>query len=118
MRIVFLVLFLDLKTQRATMQLLVQHGKETYQVTCEEDDAVDEVMNKIETLSGIFQGYQKLIYKGKTLHKKETAAQAKLKEGAKIMLIATSTHIETKVSFKHAAANTSSKFALEGASWA
>ena len=84
-------------------------------MTCEEDDAVDEVMNKIETLSGIFQGYQKLIYKGKTLHKKETAAQAKLKEGAKIMLIATATHTETKVSFKHAAANTSSKFALEGA---
>ena len=76
-------------------------------MTCQEGDAIEEILNKIETLSGIFQGYQKLIYKGKTLNKKETAAQAKLKDGAKIMLMATSTHTETKVSLNHAGADMS-----------
>lgn len=91
---------------RANMQLLVQHGKETYQVTCEEDDAVEEVMEKVEALSGIFQGYQKLIYKGKTLNRREMLAQAKLKDGAKMMLMASSTPTETKVSLHHTAADT------------
>ena len=86
-------------------------------MTCEEDDAIEEILNKIETLSGIFQGYQKLIYKGKTLNKKESAAQAKLEEGAKIMLMATSRHTETKVSLNHAAADISSNFAQERAFW-
>ena len=95
------------------MEILVQHGKETYRVSCEEHDAVEEVMNKIETLSGILQGYQKLIHKGKTLNRREKVAQAKLKDGAKIMLIASSTPTETKVSLYHAAADASLEVALE-----
>ena len=94
------------------MQILVQHGKETYQVSCEEDDAVEEVMKAIEALSGILQGYQKLIHKGKTLNRREKVAQAKLKDGAKLMLIASSTPTETKVSLYHAAADASSDLAL------
>ena len=106
------MLCLEASTKRATMQLLVQHGKETYQVTCEEDDAIEEVMKKTEAVLGIIQSYQKLIYKGKTLNRKERLAQAKLKDGAKIMLIASSMPIETKVSLYHAAAHVSSKSAL------
>ena len=85
-------------------------------MACEEDDAVEEVMKDLEALSGIFQGYQKLIYKGKTLNRRETVAQAKLKDGAKIMLIASSTPTETKVRLYHAAVETHSIFAVNRAS--
>lgn len=79
------------------MQILVQHGKETYQVACEEGDTVESLMKKVKNASGILARYQKLIYKGKTLEHRSTLAQAKMKEGAKLMLMASSTPVQTQV---------------------
>jgi len=79
------------------MKVAVQHGKETYDLTCRQDETIGKLMDKIQEASGIATRSQKIIHKGKTLDAKATLAQAKMKEGAKLMLIASSTPAQTQV---------------------
>ena len=79
------------------MKVAVQHGKETYDLICEQNETIVNLMDKVKEASGIATRFQKIIYKGKTLDAKATLAQAKMKEGAKLMLIASSTPVQTQV---------------------
>lgn len=82
--------------QLPKMKILVQHGKEGHNVSCEQEETIGDLMVKVRETTGIFEGHQKLIYKGKTLDAKLTLAQAKMKDGTKVMLIASSTPVQTQ----------------------
>ena len=80
------------------MKFVVSHGKELYELTCEQDDTVWDLMIKVKAASGVFERHQKLVFKGKTLDAQATLAHAKVKEGARIMLIAGSMPVQTQAS--------------------
>ena len=80
------------------MKVVVAHGRESYDFTCELDETVANLMRKIREASGVFERHQKLIFKGKTLDAQVTLAQAKARDGARIMLVASSTPVQTQVS--------------------
>ena len=84
----------------ANMKVAVLHGKDVYELPCEQDETVQNLMEKIREASGVFERHQKLILKGKTLSAQATLAQAKVKDGARIMLMASSTPLQTQVSLK------------------
>ncbi|CAL8464368.1 g3903 [Coccomyxa elongata] len=69
------------------IRVIVQHGKNTYEVHAE---TVDDLSAKVEEVSGIFARHQRLIHKGKVLAKGASMAEAKLKDGSKVMLMASS----------------------------
>ena len=80
------------------MKVSVLHGKDLYELSCEQNDTGWDLMGKIREASGIFERHQKLVLKGKTLGAQATLAQAKVKDDARIMLIASSVPLQTQVS--------------------
>ena len=82
----------------ANMKVAVLHGKDLYELSCEQDETVQNLMERIKEASGVFERHQKLILKGKTLSAQVTLAHAKVKDGARIMLMASSTPLQTQVS--------------------
>lgn len=82
------------------MRVAVLHGKDLYEFACEQDETVSDLMGKLREVSGIFQRHQKLVLKGKTLSAQATLAEAKVKNGARIMLIASSMPLPTQVSLR------------------
>ncbi len=53
-------------------------------------ETVDNLSAKVEEVSGVFTRHQRLIYKGKVLAKGASMAEAQLKDGSKVMLMASS----------------------------
>ena len=80
------------------MKVVVLHGKDLYELACEQDESVWDLMAKVKEASGVFERHQKLVFKGKKLDAQATLAQAKVKDGARIMLIASSVPLQTQVS--------------------
>ena len=85
--------------QLPNMRILVQHGKESHNLSCEQDETIGDLMVKVRETTGIFERHQKLIYKGRTLDAKLTLAQAKMKDSAKVMLVASSTPVQTQACY-------------------
>lgn len=52
--------------------------------------SVDELTSKVEEVTGVLARQQRLIHKGKVLAKGSSLAEAKLKDGSKVMLLSIS----------------------------
>ncbi len=61
-------------------------------------ETVDDLIQKVEDASGVFARHQRLIFKGKVLERGSTMDELKLKDGSKVMLMASST-TATQVGF-------------------
>ena len=66
----------------------VKHGKSLCQLTVDEDAKIMTLMGEIEKLISVPVQQQKLIFQGKVLHPSSLIKNAKLKDGCKIMLMA------------------------------
>ncbi|GMH46033.1 hypothetical protein BSKO_13997 [Bryopsis sp. KO-2023] len=73
----------------------VQFGKDSHKIEIGNDAAVGELQSILEDRLGIIARKQKLIHKGKVLQADVTFAQAKIKNGGKILLLSSS-GVETR----------------------
>ena len=74
----------------ASVKLLIQNGRETVEMQARSDELIFGIKTRLEGLSGVLARQQKLIHKGKVLLSGATVQECKLKDGAKIMLMASS----------------------------
>ncbi|KAI9093122.1 ubiquitin domain-containing protein UBFD1 [Phlyctochytrium arcticum] len=70
-----------------TVTFKVVHGKRTYDVTFVTSRCVTDLKQKVEELTGIHANMQKLLFKG-ILKDDQTLQDANIKDGAKVMLMA------------------------------
>jgi hypothetical protein len=77
------------------MKLIVQHGATAYEVDVSDGAFGSDLKLCVEGLSGVLARKQKLIFKGKVIGDGDTLAAKNVKDGAKVMLMATT---QTKVS--------------------
>lgn len=70
------------------LRINVRHGSQSLQVEVPETGNVAELMEELEKLTGVPPRGQKLIHKGKVLSSEQSLGNAKVINGAKIMLMA------------------------------
>ena len=81
-----------------SMRLFVQHGQTTFEMQAQTEELIEDLMARLETVSGVLARQQKLILKGKVLDSRATLSEANVtKDGAKIMLIASASGGPTQV---------------------
>ena len=66
----------------------VKHGKSVCQLTVDEDTKIVTLMGDVEKLISVPVQQQKLIFQGKVLDPSSSVKNAKLKDGSKLMLMA------------------------------
>lgn len=77
------------------MKVTITHGSKKYEIEIDEKSVINELLEKVEQVSGIPVSAQKLIYKGKTIQAlTESVADAGIKDRAKLMLIGRQHHPE------------------------
>ena len=81
------------------MKLLVTHGRNTHEVDVDLGTTLQALMVRLEALTGALARTQKLICKGRVLGAGTlTVEGAKLKDGAKLMMLASASGVQTQVS--------------------
>ena len=81
------------------MKLLVTHGRLTHEVDVDPGTTLQALMGKLEALTGALARTQKLICKGHVLGAGAVTLEgAKLKDGAKLMLLSSASGVQTQVS--------------------
>lgn len=81
------------------MKLLVTHGRTTHEVDVDSGTTLQTLMIQLEALTGALARTQKLICKGRVLGADAVTMEgAKLKDGAKLMLLSSASGVETQVS--------------------
>ena len=84
--------------QASSMKLLVTHGRITHEVTVDPTTTLQALMVQLEALTGALARTQKLICKGRVLGAGAlTVEGAKLKDGAKLMLLSSASGTQTQV---------------------
>jgi len=73
-----------------TLKFKVQHGRSAMEVERRGDSTVGELKAEIDTLVGIPPPMQKLMFHGLLKDDAQTLAEAKIKNGAKVMLVGSS----------------------------
>lgn len=81
------------------MKLLVTHGRTTHEVDVDPGTTLQALMVRLEALTGALARTQRLICKGRVLGAGTlTVEGAKLKDGAKLMMLSSASGVQTQVS--------------------